>query len=82
MKKYYVIKDNLAEVFLMPIAFHNDNEAMRWFQTVINDKKNDVIFENPQDYELYAIGTWDEKTGMLNGTLNKLVDGKAVRRNE
>lgn len=82
MRKYYAIKDNLAEVFLNPIAFHNDNEAMRWFQTVINDKKNDVIYENPQDYELYCIGTWEEKSGLFTGSLNKLVDGKAVKRNE
>ena len=78
-KNYFAIHDNLAEVFLTPVIFRSEGEAKRWFKTVINDKNNDVIYNNPNDYELWCVGEWDEKEGIMIGNLHKIVDGRSLK---
>lgn len=81
MMGYYAIKDNLAERFLTPFICHNDNEAKRMFITTVNDKNNmQIIYENPQDYELYKIGTWEEDLGVMEKDFRKLADATACKR--
>lgn len=81
MMGYYAIKDNLAERFLTPFICHNDNEAKRMFMTTVNDHDNmPIINENPQDYELYKIGTWDDNLGIMEKDFKKLADATAVKR--
>lgn len=81
-KSYYSIYDNLGQQFLVPVLFDNDNMAQRWFKTLVNDKENDTIYNNPEDYELHKIGTFDFTTGNLEAENYKIVDGKAVKNGE
>lgn len=79
IKKYYSIYDNLAQQFLTPVLFDNDNMALRWFKGVVNDSKNETIYNNPEDYEFYLVGSFNFSTGEVIGENVKLVDGKAVK---
>lgn len=81
-KSYYAIYDNLGQQYMTPILFDNDQMAIRWFKGVVNNKENDTIFNNPADYELHKIGTFDFMTGYMEGESSKLVVGKAVKNGE
>lgn len=82
-KQYYAIKDNLAEVFLTPILFNNENVAIRWFSEVVNSKEeNRTIYNNPGDYELWKIGVFNDQTGEITPMLDKMATGLSVKRGE
>lgn len=81
--QYYAIHDNLAELFLTPVLFQNENVALRWFTGVVNDKnQNEVIYNNPGDFELWRIGVYDNETGELIPQLEKLATGLSVKKGE
>lgn len=77
---WYSIKDELAEVFFAPILFDNDDVAIRYFSAFINNKENEVVFQNPQDYTLYKLGAFDKSTGDLAANKHLLVAGKSVKK--
>lgn len=81
--QYYAIHDNLAELFLTPVLFQNENVALRWFTGVVNDKnQNEVIYNNPGDFELWKIGIYDNETGKIEPQLDKLATGLSVKKGE
>ena len=64
IKKQYAILDAVASVFLNPVTFANDAEAIRWFTTTVNDpKKETMISLHPQGYTLYRLADYDDLTG-------------------
>ena len=76
---YYGIKDNLAGMFFNPFSEKNDATALRFFKTTINDKRNDVIYQSPGDYDLYRIGEFETTTGQFNMKLEKLANGRSLK---
>ena len=81
--QYYAIKDNLAEVFMVPVLFQNENVALRWFSGVVNSKEqNETIYNNPGDYELWKLGIYDNTTGSIEPMLEKLATGLSVKKGE
>lgn len=82
-RDYFAIRDNLANAFMTPILFDNENMAIRWFTGVVNSKEqNEVIYNNPGDFELWKIGAYDNVTGNLIGNLDKLATGLSVKKGE
>lgn len=81
--QYYAIHDNLAELFLTPVLFQNENVALRWFTGVVNDKnQNEVIYNNPGDFELWKVGIYDNESGHIEPQLEKLATGLSVKKGE
>ena len=81
-KNYYAIYDNLGQTFNVPVLFDNDATATRWFTNVVNSKENDIIYSNPQDFDLYKLGSYENNTGELTPGFEKLISGKSVKKGE
>jgi len=62
--KIYSIYDSKAEAYLQPFFSPNNAVAIRNFQNVLQDP-NSNINRWPEDFTLFAIGTWDEDTGQI-----------------
>ncbi len=60
----YCIKDEIAEIFLPPITFNRDNEAIRMFANCVNSP-NHSFAKNPADYTLYKVGDFDNNKGSV-----------------
>lgn len=56
----YSVRDIVTERFTFPFYQVNDAAAVRSFYTTLMKQPN------PQDYELYLLGTWSEDTGHFN----------------
>lgn len=83
IRTYYAIKDNLAEAFMTPVLFDNDNLAKRWFTGVVNSKEqNEVIYNNPEDFELWKLGDFDNQSGQIYPGIQKLVTAKSIKKGE
>ena len=65
IKKQYALLDHVAGIFLNPLTFLNDAEAIRWFTTTVNDTKTDtMVNQHPEGYSLYRLADYDDQTGM------------------
>jgi hypothetical protein len=64
IKKMYALYDQTAQVFLNPVTFNQDGEAIRWFTTMANDAKNEtVVSKYPEQFTLYRLADYDDSTG-------------------
>lgn len=82
MKVYnvYAVFDNLTQVFMQPTFIESDDEAIRLFTYQINNIN--LWRDNPSDYELYKLGSYDNESGELNSRIEKLIKGTSVIRKE
>lgn len=65
--KMYSVRDSKGE-FYYPPAFHKTHgEAERSFLNVAKNPES-IIGKNPEDYDLYYVGNYDEQTGKLYPT--------------
>lgn len=64
----YVVKDTKAQTYGMPFFQRNHVTATRAIANEVRraDPTN-TIYTNPEDFELYAIGTFDTDTGRVTG---------------
>lgn len=60
------VKDSAAQTFGPPFMVPHPGVAVRGFQNEVNrpDEKNPT-FTNPEHFELYVIGYFDDETGLL-----------------
>lgn len=61
-KKMFSIRDQKTEVFNTPFFNHTHGEAERNFRSLVNDDKS-MIHNNPEDFDLYYLGEYDDNTG-------------------
>ena len=70
IKILYSIKDTKAGYFLNAVPFENDSVALRSFKQMVNDKRNDSVLSlYPADCEIWKLGTYDTKTGVITSEL-------------
>ncbi len=67
MLNIYCIKDAKAG-FMTPFYLQNDDIAIRSFKKAANDVQSNAVNDFPEDKELWFLGTFDERTGNINGT--------------
>lgn len=60
----YAVYDKKAESFNSPVFFQNDALAQRGYQTVCRDKST-LFYSHPQDFQLYHVGDWDDREGLI-----------------
>jgi hypothetical protein len=87
IKKQYAILDHTVQVFLNPLVFQNDGDAIRWFTTVVNnDKEENNIQKYPEQFTLYKIADFNDKTGLYESGENfkpeQLITGIQVQNTE
>lgn len=65
--KMYSIKDECIG-FGIPFALENDGVAIRTFENAYH-VNNSMYATKPNDFSLYCVGTFDNKTGDVNPIL-------------
>lgn len=74
------VKDELSNVFLTPIFVKNISEAQRSFEWQINNTP--IWKDNPSDFSLWRLGFFDEELGSITCDVEKIINGRSVRRND
>lgn len=69
MKNLYAIYDHQTKEYGNPWLAENDNTAKRVFERLAADEATDVHFR-PSDFELYAVGFFDEEAGLFESHLS------------
>lgn len=73
----YSVKDTLTNKFNGLVFFLSEEEAKRTFKTQVNSI--DIWKDNPADFELWYVGTFDDETGMLSSQdMTKVCNGRSV----
>ena len=76
----YAMKDNLANVFMQPQLFQNENVALRNFSEIINGQS--LFKNNPADFELWKLGEFDDQEGFITSAPEKMATGLSVKKGE
>ena len=66
IKKQYALYDSIAQVFLNPISFGHDAEAIRWFTTMVNEsnqEKASMVSQHPDNFTLYRLADYNDLLG-------------------
>lgn len=61
----YAVLDSAVKHFHLPFFQQTEASALRSFKALVNDDRS-PIFQTPEDYELYEVGTYDGNTGKLS----------------
>jgi hypothetical protein len=64
MKMLVALYDRATEAYAPVMTVHTRAEAIRSFRQAVNDKTT-PMHNNPTDYELYQVGTYDDQTGIV-----------------
>ena len=60
----YSLLDHTAQVFLNPLSFTNDADAIRWFGSVVNNKDEKTNISNhPEQFTLFRLADYDDQLG-------------------
>lgn len=66
------VKDTCTGEFLTPFYVHNNDEAARAFKHMLTT--NEIWEDNKEQFELYALGVLDTKTGNIT-SIEPMPDG-------
>lgn len=58
------VHDITTSTFRAPFYAMNEEDAKRAFRMILNS--NDLMKQNPSDFELYHVGLWDDETGIYD----------------
>lgn len=63
----YCVFDAKAGIFGTPFCQHSDGLAIRDFTDAVNDgsNPNNMWHKHPEDFSLFKVGEYDQKTGEL-----------------
>ena len=64
MLKVYSVRDNKTGDFNVPFFEQNDVQATRMFHKLCNDDRVQIA-HFPDDFDMYCIGLFDDKSGKL-----------------
>lgn len=60
----YSVFDTKAEAYLPPFVMQTDEQAKRAIANAVNDTNHEFC-KNPDDYILYAVGSFDDSIGTI-----------------
>lgn len=63
-RNIYMIYDTAAAIYMGPLIFRADGEALREFEAQSNNADS-KIGQNPEDFSLYKVGEFDDHDGLL-----------------
>lgn len=73
---FYAVKDAMTERFMNPALFEREDVAVRQFRSNINNIP--LWRDNPQDFDLYSLGTFNDETGELTHEVHKIINGRSA----
>ena len=62
--KLFAIFDSKVEAYMQPFFSSTEGSAIRSFADVVNDGKSQ-IWSHPEDYTLFMIGSFDDRSGKI-----------------
>lgn len=74
----YAIKDTKV-AFMAPYVQQNKDVALRNFKNAVNDV-NSTIYLNPEDYELWKLGTYNDVDGHIETDLMYIANGAEYKQ--
>jgi len=84
----YSIYDNKMEIYMPPFPANNARHAMRKCSEIFT-QPNSVFLNYPEDFQVWEIGEYDDKTGVIKAFKNirhlctaKQIIGKEKIQNE
>lgn len=66
----YSIYDTKLQAYFSPFTAQNDAVALRNFADLANDPQS-RISQHPEDYQLIAVGEWNDSSGEITQTDHK-----------
>lgn len=76
----YSVKDELTGKLMSPMFVEKsdiaENEAIRQFRSNINNIK--LWKDNPSDFSLYLVGSFNDETGAASTAITKVISGRSV----
>lgn len=79
--KIYSVKDELSGNFHNPMFLASseisEKEATRIFKSEVNNTS--IWKDNPHDFTLYYLGSFDSKTGEFVNEKKEIINGSAVK---
>lgn len=72
LKVICCVRDQKATTYALPFTSHNHQVALRDFGHACRDQ-NSQLYKNPEDFDLFAIGTFDDQTGEILGHTPQLL---------
>ena len=64
ISKIFAVKDVKIGIYHKPFSDPHEQNAVRIFAAAVNDEQTS-IFKNPEDYELYKIGEYNDENAKL-----------------
>ena len=77
--KAYSVYDKKALVWTQPFFQLNDQVAQRVISNATNSEGHNFNL-NPEDYELYFVGEWNDEDGIFTSTHTKILDLITLQR--
>ena len=72
INKMYSLLDHQAQMFLKPLSFTNDGDAIRWFTTTVNaEAKDQLPSMYPEQFTLYRLADYDDQIGCFKDRENE-----------
>lgn len=65
LHKVYSIRDSAAEIFHPPFFKGTHLEAERNFKMLVNEPRSETLYNHPEHFDLYYLGTYDSGTGKI-----------------
>jgi len=66
-QKIIAVRDREVDAFNRPIFVNSIGQATRMFRDEINrvsiQGNDNIMYQHPDDFDLYELGEWDEETG-------------------
>ncbi|MBR5012746.1 MAG: hypothetical protein IKY15_02275 [Clostridia bacterium] len=75
--KVFAIKDTKIG-FMNPFFTHNEGVAIREFTNGANEVQKNAINTNPEDKELWCLGSFDDETGIMTSEVKFLIKANDV----
>lgn len=68
----YAVYDSAVNAYMRPFTMQSDGQALRGFTDESVNAESPVA-QHPEDYALFRIGTYDERTGMIEAIEPKCI---------
>ena len=73
----YAVADKVAEIFMPAFSCENHAKAIQGFADAANDPKG-VIIKHPSEYDLYFLGTYNQRSGFTTNNIQYLANAKEL----
>lgn len=76
--KVFGVYDSKTMAYLQPFFSEQLGSAIRAFSDAVNEKGNSPLAKHPGDFQLYELGTFDMKSGLVVALVPPLLLGNGL----